>query len=199
MSTPRTELPELPKLRRDAEKRLEEGSAPPTTGWSVGIDALSLLHKLASSPVSAVEALKLLHELQVHQVELDMQHEQIEANQREMVDDLAGFQRLFQYAPVAYLNLSLQRDILECNVAGAQLFEISQEKLRGQGIDELLAPASRSVFLQLLKRLRSDGTHASCEVQLNIAYRSARFQVVASAAPGGRSYLVVFVDLPPRR
>ncbi|HEU4779188.1 MAG TPA: PAS domain-containing protein [Steroidobacteraceae bacterium] len=187
------------KLRSDAETRLKDGSAPPTTGWSVGVNALGLLHKLASSPASAIDALKLLHELQVHQVELDLQHEQIEANQRELVDDLACFQRLYENAPVAYVNLSPQRDILDCNIAGAQLFEVTPDELRGRDIDSLLAPASRPVFLQLLKRLRSDGTSASCEVQLNIAYGSAKFQVVACAAAGGHSFLVVFVDLPAPR
>jgi PAS domain-containing protein len=199
MSAPANELARHSKLRSDAETRLKEGSAPPTIGWSVGVNALTLLHELASTPASAIDALKLLHELQVHQVELDLQHEQIESNQRELVDDLAGLQRLYENAPVAYLNLSLQRDILDCNLAGAKLFEISQAELRGRGIDNLLAPACRPDFLQLLKRLRSDGTRASCEVQLNSARPSGKIQVVACAAPGGRSFLVVFVDLPARR
>jgi len=198
MSAPLTESPEHSKLRRDAETRLKEGSAPSTAGWSVGVNALSLLHSLASTPASAIDALKLLHELQVHQVELDLQHEQIEASQRELLDDLAGFQRLFENAPVAYLNVSPQRDILECNLACARLFEISQEELRGRDIDNLLAPACRPVFHQLLKRLRPDGSSASCEVQATIAKRSTRFHVVASAAPGGRSFLVVFVELSAR-
>jgi len=187
------------KLRSEAETRLKEGSAPPTAGWSVGLNALSLLHRLASSPESAIDALKLLHELQVHQVELDMQQEQIETHQRELLDELAGFQRLYENAPVAYLNLNVERDILECNIAAAQLFELSQEELRGRSIDTLLGAASRPVFLQLLKRLRADGRSASCEVQLNIADFSARFQVVGCAAPGSRSFLIVFVDLPARK
>ena len=187
------------KLRSDAETRLKDGAAPPTSGWSVGVNALNLLHKLASNPASAIDALKLLHELQVHQVELDLQHEQIETNQRELAEDLAVFHRLYETAPVAYLNLSPQHDILECNVAGAQLFEMSQDELRGRDIDSLLAPPSRPVFLLLLKRLRADGTSATCEVQLNIAHHSAKFHVVACAAPGGRSYQVVFIDPPARR
>ena len=194
----KTEPPKHSKLRREAETRLNEGSAPPTIGWSVGVNALSLLHKLASSPASATDALKLLHELQVHQVELDLQHEQIETTQRELAEDLARYQGLYEYAPVAYLNLSPHRDILECNVATAQLFELGQDDLRGRNIESFVDPASRPVLLQLLKRLRSDGTSASCDVAVSTSRGSNKMQVVASLAPGGGSFLVVFVDLPAR-
>ena len=71
-------------MRLHAETVLKEGSAPPTKGWPTGVGTLSLLHELASTPARADEALKLLHELQVHQVELDLQHEQMEATRREL-------------------------------------------------------------------------------------------------------------------
>jgi PAS domain S-box-containing protein len=195
MPAPSTELAKHAKLRRDAETRLKEGSAPPTTGWSVGVNALSLLHKLASTPASAVDALKLLHELQVHQVELDLQREQIDITQREIAEDLARYQYLYECAPVAYLEASSQREILECNIAAASLFGIEPDELRGRGIDSFLAPASRPVLLLMLKGLRADGASASCEVRVGTGKTLRKLQVLARAAPGGRSFLVAFLDL----
>jgi PAS domain S-box-containing protein len=194
-----TEPTKLSKLRRDAETRLKAGSAPPTTGWSVGVNALSLLHKLASTPESAIDALKLLHELQVHQVELDLQHEQIETTQRELAEDLARYQGLYEYVPVAYLNVSLQRDILECNFAGASLFGIAHDDMRGRNLESFLAPASRPALLLLLKRLRVDGSSESCEVQAGAGKVSRKLQVLASITPGGRSFMVVLLDLSESR
>jgi PAS domain-containing protein len=165
----------------------------------VGVNALRMLYKLASTPETAVDALKLLHELQVHQVELDLQHEQIESSQRELAEELASLQQLYEHAPVAYLHLSQQREILECNLAGAQLFEISQAEMRGRLIDSFLAPASRPVLLQLLKRMRVDGTSGSCLVQLGGDYGAHKMQVVANATAGGDSYLVVLVELAAPR
>jgi len=185
----------LSNLRRDAETRLKDGSAPATTGWSVGVNTLSLLHKLASTPESAIDALKLLHELQVHQVELDLQHEQIETTQREIAEDLAHYQGLYEYAPVGYLNVSLQRDILECNFAGASLFGIAQDEMRGCKFESFLAPASRPAFLLLLKRLRVDGPSESCEVQAGAGKGSRKLQVLARLTPGGRSFMVVLLDI----
>lgn len=187
------------KLRREAESRLKEGSAPPTKGWWVGVNALSLLHELASQPASAVDALKLLHELQVYQVELDLQQEQIETSQRDLAEDMVHYRAMFEGAPAAYLHLSPQRDILECNVAAAKLFDVEQERLRGCSIETVVAPASRPVLLQLLKRLRPNGPGGSCELHLNAGYGAHHVQVIANVAPDGRSLLVLFIDLPARR
>jgi PAS domain S-box-containing protein len=189
----------LMKLRSDAEMRLKNGSAPRTAGWSVGVNALGMLHELAGRPDTAVDALKLLHELQVYQIELDLQHEQIEASQRDLIEDLARYRNLYECAPVTYLTLSAQGDILECNAAGARLFEVSQEELRGRSVETFLAPASRPVLQQLLHRLRPGGASGSCEVELKSGYGAHKVQAVASAAPAGNSIAVVFVDLPARR
>jgi len=185
----------LSKLRIDAETRLKEGSAPPTVGWSVGVNALSMLHKLASAPASAIDALKLLHELQVHQVELDLQHEQMEATQRELTEDLAHYQGLYEFAPIPYLNVSPQGDILECNRAAAILFGVEQVQLRDRSIDSLVASASRPVFRQLLNRLSADDPTGNCEIQLAASKGKRKIQAVASATSGGRSFLVVLLDV----
>ena len=192
------ETTKLVKLRLDAETRLKQGSAPPTTGWSVGVNTLSLLHKLASTPESAIDALKLLHELQVHQVELDLQHEQMEATQRELAEDLAHFRRLYESAPVGYLSLGAQRDIVEFNDAAAALFGKNQDEVLGRKFDDFLAPASRPMLLQLLTRLRADGASESCQVQMGMGGAARQLLLLASLPPGGRSYLVVLLDLAER-
>lgn len=185
-------------LRLDAEARLKEGSAPPTIGWPTGVSALSLLYKLASTPGSADDALKLLHELQVHQVELDLQHEQIEAAQRELVEDLTRYQGLYEFAPVAYLRIGPEGDILEGNVAGARLLGVRQDELRARRIDAFLAPESRPALIALLKRLRADGSRDTYEVQASTENNSRPLRILACATPGGGSFLMVLVDMIDR-
>jgi PAS domain S-box-containing protein len=194
MSTRTIEPSKQSKLRLTAEARLKEGSAPPSKGWSTGVSALALLHELASHPASAHDALKLLHELQVHQVELDLQHEQLETTQRELTEELAGYQMLYESAPVAYLKLGLEGDILEGNVASAALFAVARDELCGRPIASLLAPESRLVILGLLKRLRAGASRETCEVRYSSGSISRPLQVVASVAPGGGSFLLVLVD-----
>lgn len=194
MSIPPTERNVHLKLRTHAEAHLKAGSAPPTKGWPTGTNALNLLYTLASSAESADAALKLLHELQVHQVELDLQHEQLENTRRELLEDLARYKGLYESAPVGYFNVSFEGCILEGNVAGAELFGSGLDKLRGLRIESLLAPASRPVLVELLRRLQAGDSKNSREVQSGRANGSRPLRVVASIAPGGASFLMVFLN-----
>src|SRR5512144_1707291 len=135
MSTATAQSSPQSKLRFEAEARLKEGSAPPTKGWQPGVTALTLLHELASNPATAHDALKLLHELQVHQVELDLQYEQMENTQREMTKELEGYQALYEFAPVTYLRVGPDGDILEANAAGANLFAVAPHELLGHRLE----------------------------------------------------------------
>src|SRR5688572_12737629 len=165
MSTLPAEKNPRVQLRLEAEDRLKEGTAPPTKGWPTGTNTLSLLYTLASSPESAQDALKLLHELQVHQVELDLQHEQVEAARREMAEDLARYKALYEAAPAGYFNVDSAGHILEGNLAGAELLGLGLGELSGRRLESLLAPASRPVLLEVLQELREGVSGASCDVQ----------------------------------
>mgnify|MGYP006179376915 CR=1 FL=1 len=67
-------------------------------------DAMAVLFKLASSPDTAVDAMALLHELQVHQVEVDMQHEELRRSRVELENDLIRQTDRFERAPAPSLS-----------------------------------------------------------------------------------------------
>lgn len=197
MSLPADRNPHV-QLRLDAEGLLKEGTAPPTKGWPTGTNTLSLLYKLASSPESAGDALKLLHELQVHQVELDLQHEQVEAARREIDEDLTHYKWLYDAAPVAYFSVDFTGHILEGNVAAAELFGLEVTDLSGRGVDSLLTPADRPVLFELLQELRKGLARASCGVQSGRGGTTQDLRVVAGAAPDGAGFLLAFVPMTDR-
>ncbi|MGY6554340.1 MAG: PAS domain-containing protein [Wenzhouxiangella sp.] len=139
------------QLRRDAEGRLLDGTTPSTAGWTISPEALSLLYRLSSDPDNPGDALKLLHELQTHQVELDLQHAQLEETELELSSQLAHYQALYQMAPAAYLLLGLDGRILLANAAASDLFELEAEALKGRWLTELLSSESRPAVSALLK------------------------------------------------
>lgn len=192
MYVPSPESSAPSKLRREAEARLQEGSAPPTSGWPTGVNALQLLYNLASDPASADDALKLLHELQVHQVELDLQQEQMRSIQRELTEDLTRYRSFFESAPVACIAVGPDGVIMEGNAAAAGLLDDTAE-WRGRRIDAWLTAASRPSLLALLEQLRAGGVLETCEVQTTGRVpRSLR--LLGRTVPGLGCSLVALID-----
>jgi len=183
------------QLRQDAEARLKQGTAPPTIGWVAGQDALALLFKLASNPETASEALKLLHELQVHQVELDLQQAQLECTELENAHDLSHYAALYEYAPMGYLIVGPEGDIVECNLAGTRILGATAGNVADLPFTELLAPTSRSAFNGLLKRLREGDLEGTCEVQSAGNGNDARpLRITARLTPAGDAILMAICD-----
>ncbi|ALP53569.1 hypothetical protein Tel_10730 [Candidatus Tenderia electrophaga] len=195
MSKTITDVTVQQQLRHAAEASLKQGTTPPTKGWSISADTLTLLYRLASTPESAGDALKLLHELQAHQVELDLQHQQLEANEREFSHELERYKALFERAPFGYFVVSTDGLVIEANLTGAELFGVEPGDFGGNAIDSFLAPASRPVLGELLQQLRQSDV-ASCEVQTGDKAGQLRLlQVIANASPGDEAVLLAFLEL----
>ena len=186
------------KLRQIAEEQLEKGTAPFTRGWPAGTQALALLHGLASAPVTASDALKLLHELQVHQVELDLQHEQAAQDCQQLAEDLGNYTTLFDLAPFAYVTLDHGGHLLAVNRNAAEWFALRAgggNEWAGRRIADLLAPECHSAVADLLTALRKGEGRQTCAVQSRAS--GANGHAVATAPPDGAQVLMAFVPTGP--
>lgn len=182
-------------LRQQSEALIKEGTAKPMQGWLPGINALSMLYDLARASKTAGDALKFLHELQVHQVELDLQHEQMEQNRSELAEEMTHYAALYDFAPVAYFTIDSGDRISECNHAGASLFGVACGELSGRRLDSFFTPASGVALLALLKRLRSGSSRETCTVKIDKDEGvSCELQVVASVSPSSEYLLLIFMD-----
>ena len=199
MSTPAAK-PEIEMpLRHRAETLLQGGIPPRARVAATGAEALALLHRMATDPEKASDVLKLLHELQVHQVELDLQHEQLEQGRDELSHALDRYVERYDFAPVGYFAVDRDGKIIEGNLAAAELCGVGQAALSGRRIDSLVTPQSRLALLALLKRLCSGDSRETCEVQIDRGESVSRlFQVVATVSPGDRSLMMVFVETTDR-
>lgn len=181
-------------LRQNAEERLEMGSAPFTGRAAPGLQALTLIHGLASAPETASAALKLLHELQVHQVELDLQHEQAEEDRRQLTEDLTTYSALFELAPFAYLMLEPEGRVIAVNRIAADWLAGKPDAERewsGCSIEDLLATECRSAVRDMLAALRQGEGRQTCVVESKTG--GASVHAVATAMSGARHVLMAFV------
>lgn len=183
------------KLRLDAERRLKEGTAPSAGVSAVGTEALALLYRLASNPESASDALKLLHELQVHQVELDLQNGQLEANGYEVAHALTRYKGFYDAAPIGYFIVGFDGKVSECNQAGARLLNVEGDEIGGLPLAGFLTQQSRLALKGLLQTLRDGGAEAVCEVHSNTSDGTLRpLRITACPAPDGATVLVVICE-----
>ena len=117
--------------------------------------AESLLQKESDSPGSNIpeEYRQLLHELQVHQIELELQNEELRNSQNALEESRSRYMQLYHNAPVGYVVLNRVGLIKQANATFAQMVAMSDglEKLNGKPFVDLLIPAERSIFLARLK------------------------------------------------
>jgi PAS domain S-box-containing protein len=151
-------------LRRDAENRLREGSAPPTSGSPLDKDALARLYVMASDPKRSSDALRLLQELQVHQVELDLQREELENAERETNRELTLYRALFELMPCVCLVATTEGRIVEGNPAAASLLRTRRSELLGRSLHDFVKQESHTSWSELLEQLKAGEQAVSCEV-----------------------------------
>jgi PAS domain S-box-containing protein len=159
-------------------------------------DALGVLFELASSPSTADDALALLHELQVHQVELELQDEELRSSRAELEAALSRQIELYDASPVGCFTVDARTVLCELNLTGARLLGFERAELLGRALDDLLAPRSADTLHTLLARAK-EGHHAeACQLELLQPGAEPRM-VHASAAidPSGQGFLIAFSDI----
>ena len=184
-------------LRRRATARLND------RGESDGklanaSQALSVLFELASSPLTAPDALALLHELQVHQVELELQDEELRSSRAELETALSRQRELYDYAPMSYFTVDAESVMSELNLAGARLLGMEREALLGRPLDGFLSKRSSDWLHTLLARVGQGHQGEVCELELLAPSGKARaVHASASRDPAGPHFLVGLVDIGP--
>lgn len=138
------------ELRRRAEARLGTGRVAPK------IERNAPVHDLQ----------RLVHELEVYQIELEMQNEGLQTARRDLEIGLARYTELFDFAPIGYATLDAGEAIKEINLAGARLLGAERSKLVGQLFSRFLSPGQHTVFRTLLGRAAESESTAVCELVL---------------------------------
>ena len=150
-SQPTSSITSTP-LRRRAETRLRERLAKHQPGAGVSR--------------STADTHRLLHELQVHQIELEMQNEELRKTRDEMEAGMERFSDLYDFAPVGYFTFSPEGTIRQVNLTGAKLVGIERSRLVGQSFDRMVTAELRPAFHSFLKLVFAGETKETREFSL---------------------------------
>lgn len=109
----------------------------------------------------------LRNELRTHQIELQMQNEELRRTQEVLEKSRARYSDLFDFAPVGYFMLDGLAVIKEMNFTATRMFDQPPRMLVGRPFASFLAPASRRPFRDFLGKLHtSQQRQQQCEVVL---------------------------------
>lgn len=184
------------ELRQRAQARLRGDHIALTPAGDPASHAMKVLYELAASPDTAPNALALLHELQVHQVELELQAEALQAAHDELAAALARQVELYDGDPTPYLTIDPDTRVCHANLAAARRLGLARSALVGLRLDAFVSPPSA---LQQLLALPRCGSEISTDL-LHLAPHDAPACTVGasvSADPAGGRFLITLAELPP--
>lgn len=159
--------------------------------------ALRVLFDLASSPATAHNALALLHELQVHQVELDLQTEELLNARNELEAICARQSQWLDASPSAQLVLDDSGCLVACNARALQCLQLTQPQVLGKRLEVWLDAADQPCVKSWLAQ--AQGTEVPVSLGFVLWIADATKQPVAASAcanPLAPGALISWVNAP---
>jgi len=108
----------------------------------------------------------LLHELQVHQIELEMQNETLQQAQLALEESNERYKDLYDFAPVGYLTLNEKGLIVESNLTAASLLGVERTKLSGNSFSRYIYEQDIVQWRQFFREILQDETPKLTELML---------------------------------
>lgn len=109
---------------------------------------------------------KLVHELQVHQIELEMQNEELMKSQIELQSANNKYFELYNFAPCGYFTLDTNGIIKDVNIAGTNILGIEKENLVERAFIRFIGHDSRYKFTKLIENVILSDKILKCELEL---------------------------------
>ena len=135
-----------------------------------------------SAALSPEDIRKTLHELRVHQIELEMQNEELRDAQRELSESRDKYFELYDFAPVGYFTLDENGLILEANLAGADMLGSERASLIKKRFSQFVAGTAQDTFYLRRKQALETGTRQVFELELKRKNGQSFFAQLQSVA-----------------
>lgn len=119
-----------------------------------------------NAELSPEESRLMLHELRVHQIELEMQNDELRRVQVELDAARASYFDLYDLAPVGYCTLNEKGLILQSNLAASNLLGISRSAMAKQLFTRFILKEDQDIYYLHRKKLVESDTPQLCELRM---------------------------------
>lgn len=155
---------------------------------------------MSTIDIDEVDIVKLIHELQVHQIELEMQNEELKNAKEKAESAYEKYVDLYDFAPMGYFNLSEEGIILNLNFSGANMLAKDRIHLKNARFRHYVSPDSLKIFDQLLEKVFKQHDKETCEIMIKSENEEPTYvQIDAIVPQNTRQCLLTLIDITQRK
>ncbi|MCX5809818.1 MAG: PAS domain S-box protein [Proteobacteria bacterium] len=188
------------KTKSDKSLQAEEQKRV-AAGFNLRKSAEEHLRKSKAKSEVFGDTQKLIHELQVHQVELEMQNEELRKAQQELQASRDNYFDFYNFSPVGYFAFDEKGLMLDLNLTSAALLGVEKQKLINRNFKLYISPDSRPVFNTFCKKVLEADTKHDCELKLDASARAVLMEGISvpDAEGHGKKIRAVMIDITERK
>lgn len=152
------------------------------------------------TPLSEADALKMIHELEVHKIELELQNEDLKLSRTEALDAAENYIELYEFSPIGYFTFSKEGTILELNLTGSEMLAKERTELRNTQFGAFVSDDTKSTYNLFLTRVFKSKKIETCELTLHISNDQPMYVHLSGMIRGnGKQCLIHVVDITGRK
>jgi len=163
-------------------------------------DLLKAKKSNSTSGPRDIETLKLIHELEVHQIELELQNDELLAAKEIAEKAALKYTELYEYAPTGYFTISQDGNIIDLNNYGAQMLSGDSSYLLNKRFGFFISHESLEPFNSFIDKVFKSGVLETCDISIEKkSLPAAYLRLSGITTGGGRQCLVTAVDWTGRK
>jgi len=149
-----------------------------------------------SAKLSETEILKLIHELEVHQIELELQNEELQLAKSAQEDAFEKYVELYDFAPSGYVTISNSGVIEKINLTGSNMLGTDRSLLINKRFDLFISSETKQTFDSFFDKIFKSGLKKTCEVTLSKNDKITLYvELTGNASEDGKNCQVIINDL----
>lgn len=142
------------------------------------------------------DKLKLIHDLEVHQLELELQNEELQKAKSAALHAVEKYKELYDFAPTGYFTLSKEGEIIGLNLSGSDLLCKTRSKLLNSQFGFFVTNDTKPTFNEFLKKALASKVNVTCEVSLNtVDHKPIQVFISGISTENGEQCLINVMDI----
>lgn len=167
-------------------------------------EALMSKPDFSRTAVEVEDPLRLIHELQTYQIELELQNDELLRSQHELMEFKIQYTQLYDFTPVGYVTLDSKGKIINANLTLARMLATERSSLLDRPLSDHILPQDQDMYYLHLQTLFESKKRQICDLKMNKKNGSSfdvqlESTVIPESCQGEAQYRTVIIDVSERK